>query len=118
MTLPASRACSASSRRVRSIHQRPAGRSVPCTLPPLAAHSPPRPCRSPHAHALHPDLCRPKTSTPPFPDFPGFAKDNGAFCATLPLAPEVVKVLEAETLRAGEAESVCFFALQSKPAVV
>ncbi|KAL4431472.1 hypothetical protein ABPG75_006728 [Micractinium tetrahymenae] len=33
-------------------------------------------------------------------DFVGFAKDNGAFCASLPLAPEVVQVLEQETLRA------------------
>ncbi|KAI7836993.1 hypothetical protein COHA_009175 [Chlorella ohadii] len=33
-------------------------------------------------------------------DFAGFAKDNGAFCTSIPLAPEVTRVLEQETLRA------------------
>lgn len=33
-------------------------------------------------------------------DFKGFAADNGKFCASLPLSPEVVRVLEGETLRA------------------
>jgi hypothetical protein len=36
-----------------------------------------------------------------FADFPGFAKENGRFCTSIPLAPEVAAVLEQETLRAG-----------------
>ncbi|EFN51577.1 hypothetical protein CHLNCDRAFT_140070 [Chlorella variabilis] len=36
-------------------------------------------------------------------DFPGFARDNGRFCTSLPLAAEVVRVLEQETLRADPA---------------
>jgi hypothetical protein len=36
-------------------------------------------------------------------DFQGFARDNAAFCASLPLSKEVCRVLEAETLRADPA---------------
>lgn len=40
-------------------------------------------------------------------DFPGFARDNGRFCTSLPLAAEVVRVLEQETLRAGGRLPAC-----------
>lgn len=36
-------------------------------------------------------------------DFAGFAKDNGAFCTSLPVGAEVMGVLERETLKADPA---------------
>lgn len=48
----------------------------------------------------HTTVCVP--AHPLHADFAGFAKDNGAFCTSIPLAPEVTRVLEQETLRAGD----------------
>lgn len=54
---------------------------------------------------------------PPRPaDFKGFAASNAAFCTSLPLAPGVAKVLEAETLRAGGVGSVARPPCRSCPA--
>ena len=62
------------------------------------------PVHAVHNHpfpAVQPPASRVFTPSSPA-DFPGFAKENGRFCTTIPLAAEVTKVLEQETLRAGE----------------
>lgn len=69
---------------------------------------------------LAPSDCTPALSSPYPADFAGFAKDNGEFCTSIPLAPEVSRVLEQETLRAGKEDSclplqLCFPRLQGGP---
>lgn len=76
-------------------------------------------CQGEHRRLHQPANGRHRPSRPlcstalPCADFQGFARDNGAFCTSRPLAPEVARVLEAETLRAGAPPRPCLLLLMS-----